>query len=442
MFEKTSEMIYRHFICAPGRKADGALLKKLAYLYPASDLKEVHRNFYLKRIGMTLTAVSAGCLLALFMKLSVLTGKQVPEDGFERDEWNGRKQTIELYAISQGERAEVDIGLETRLLSEEELDVYSDAFLSGAEDLIRGDNPDLMHVSSDLVLCEKYEEYPFRFSWRSSDSLLVSAFGGRVDTGPGEGDAVLTARYTCGDYERTAEIPVHIIRPDKSPAEQMAESINEDVSESQIRQRGEKIWKLPEEYEGSDIRWEYRVEDNSMLILGLFLFVSVIMYMASVNDLDRRARDKKENLKRSYPKILRQLSLYVGAGMTVRSAFSKIAEDAPDGTDEEIYEEMRYACHEMKQGFGEADVYERFGKRTGLPEYIKLCGMLSGNLKRGNPAFIARLREEAGIAMRERVLESRKKGEEAQTKLLAPMMMMLAVVMVMIMIPAMTGIKI
>jgi pilus assembly protein TadC len=164
--------------------------------------------------------------------------------------------------------------------------------------------------------------------------------------------------------------------------------------------------------------------------------------MASLNDLDRRARDKKENLKRSYPKILRQLSLYVGAGMTVRSAFSKIAEDAPDGTDEEIYEEMRYACHEMKQGFGEADVYERFGKRTGLPEYIKLCGMLSGNLKRGNPAFIARLREEAGIAMRERVLDSRKKGEEAQTKLLAPMMMMLAVVMVMIMIPAMTGIKI
>ena len=44
--------------------------------------------------------------------------------------------------------------------------------------------------------------------------------------------------------------------------------------------------------------------------------------------------------------------------------------------------------------------------------------------------------------MHERLLESRKAGEKAQTKLLAPMMMMLAVVMVMIMMPAMTGIKI
>ena len=148
-------------------------------------------------------------------------------------------------------------------------------------------------------------------------------------------------------------------------------------------------------------------------------------------------------MRKSYPKILRQLALYVGAGMTVKGAFTKIAEDSKASqTNEMIYEEMRYACHEMKQGIGEANAYERFGNRTGLSEYIKLAGLLSQNLKRGNSGFVIRLRSEADNSMRERVLEARKAGEEAQTKMLVPMMMMLAVVMVMIMIPAMTGMNI
>jgi hypothetical protein len=95
----------------------------------------------------------------------------------------------------------------------------------------------------------------------------------------------------------------------------------------------------------------------------------------------------------------------------------------------------------MEQGIGEADCYERFGKRIGLSEYIKLSGMLSQNLKRGNSNFILRLKSEADIAMKEKVLAAKKSGELAQTKLLVPMMMELAVVMVMIMIPALTGIN-
>ena len=96
----------------------------------------------------------------------------------------------------------------------------------------------------------------------------------------------------------------------------------------------------------------------------------------------------------------------------------------------------------MDQGIGEALVYERFGNRTGLGEYIKLAGILSQNLKRGNPNFVIRLKTEADMAMKERVLQARKTGEEAQTKLLVPMIMMLGVVMVMIMIPAFTGMNI
>ena len=71
-----------------------------------------------------------------------------------------------------------------------------------------------------------------------------------------------------------------------------------------------------------------------------------------------------------------------------------------------------------------------------MQEYIRLCTLLTQNLKRGNSSLLERLREEADKISEERLQRSRKLGEEAGTKLLVPMVMMLAVVMVMIMIPA------
>ena len=62
------------------------------------------------------------------------------------------------------------------------------------------------------------------------------------------------------------------------------------------------------------------------------------------------------------------------------------------------------------------------------------------NLKRGNSALLERLREEADKAWEEQLQQGRRMGEEAGTKLLVPMVMMLAVVMVMIMVPAFSAI--
>ena len=71
-----------------------------------------------------------------------------------------------------------------------------------------------------------------------------------------------------------------------------------------------------------------------------------------------------------------------------------------------------------------------------MQEYIRLSTLLAQNLKRGSSTLLERLRDEAEKAAQERLQESRKMGEEAGTKLLVPMMLMLAVVMVIIMIPA------
>ena len=443
MFEKGSEYIYEKVRKIPGIAPDAGITRSLSYLKPSDNINDSYKAFEIKRISLSILIITVGMILSVFLKISVLNEKNVGDGIFERDEWNGKRQSLSLIGYTESESAKVELDLWTRNLTEKELEDHIADFKENADKLIRGNNPDLMNVSSDLVLAERYEGYPFKILWRSSDPYRIASYSGRVESGSEEGDVLLTAYCSYEEYEEAVTIPVHVVLPDKSPSDLYEEKLNEFILESEESGRNDKEWSLPDEYNGEEIYWEYEVEDNSLLLAGVFTAVAVIIYFASGKDLSSKAEKKKENMRKSYPKVLRQLSLYVGAGMTVKGAFTKIAEDSRlSGTDEEIYEEMLFACREMGQGIGEANAYERFGNRTGLGEYIKLAALLSQNLKRGNTGFVMRLRSEADNAMRERVLEARKAGEEAQTKLLAPMMMMLAVVMVMIMIPAMTGMNI
>lgn len=146
-------------------------------------------------------------------------------------------------------------------------------------------------------------------------------------------------------------------------------------------------------------------------------------------------------MRQQYPELVHKLALYIGAGMTIRGAFQKIGSDYERKTnrprDENIVgKEVLYTCRELQSGIAEGAAYERFGRRTGLREYIKLSALLGQNLKRGNRTLLERLREEAEKTSEESILQAKKLGEEAGTKLLIPMVIMLGIVMVMIMIPA------
>ncbi|MCR5619052.1 MAG: hypothetical protein K6F65_03050 [Lachnospiraceae bacterium] len=441
MLDKAAGLIYVAVFCRKGRKPDKSVVKKLSFLHPSGDIGTLYRDFQIRRIKVTMVTLLAGLILGCFMKISVSGGKDISSSGFERSEWNGKKQKLELYAIAGGERLEIDITLDPRVLTSEETAGYSAKFRESIWELIRGENNDAQHISGDLILAERYEGYPFKCFWRSSDPKVIAAYGGRVDASS-EAEVILSVSYSYADFTESLDIPVRVIRPDLTDGQLLEADLEKYLTEDQRGNLEEKLWKLPSAYEGRELKWELRKEDDSLMITAVFSVLALIIYMASGKDLTDKTVKKKENMKKSYPKILRQLALYIGAGMTVKAAFIRIAEDAPDKSPECIFEEMRIACLEMNRGISETQAYENFGKKTGLSEYIKLSGLLSQNLKRGNPGFAGRLKEEAYSSMHERVLESRKAGEKAQTRLLAPMMMMLAVVMVMIMLPALTGIKI
>ena len=101
-----------------------------------------------------------------------------------------------------------------------------------------------------------------------------------------------------------------------------------------------------------------------------------------------------------------------------------------------VYEEILITCNELQGGRSETEAYDHFGRRCQVQAYMKLSALLSQNIRKGSNDLLRLLGQEADTAFAERKNLARKLGEEAGTKLLIPMMMMLCVVMVIIMIPA------
>lgn len=165
---------------------------------------------------------------------------------------------------------------------------------------------------------------------------------------------------------------------------------------------------------------------GSAFIIGAVV-LSVLLFVMADKDLHDELVARREAMKRKYPDVVQKLLLYLGAGMTVRGALGRMAGE---------YEEIGYLCRELQTGVSEAAAYENFGRRMGVQEYLRLSTMLAQNLKRGNSTLLQRLREEADRASVECLQSCRKLGEEAATKLLVPMVLLLLVVMLMIMIPA------
>lgn len=127
--------------------------------------------------------------------------------------------------------------------------------------------------------------------------------------------------------------------------------------------------------------------------------------------------------------------------MTVRTAWERIALDYQEvkekgGEVRPAYEEMLQTYYQMRSGTPEGKAYEEFGRRCILQPYLKLAGLLEQNRKTGTKNLRHLLQIEMSDAFEQRKNLARRQGEEAATKLLIPLFLMLGVVMVIVVVPA------
>lgn len=184
-----------------------------------------------------------------------------------------------------------------------------------------------------------------------------------------------------------------------------------------------------------------RQRDNYSVELFLLCIVAgLVVYIAKNQELHKRVEKRNQELLTDYSEIVSKLVLLIGAGMTLRSAFCKLSTDykrkKENGYCRYAYEEIVYMCNEMDTGVAEVQAYINWGKRCYVREYMKLSMLLVQNLKKGSYRLTESLREESVQAFADKKAEARRAGEEAGTKLLLPMGLMLLIVMIVIIVPA------
>lgn len=413
----------------------------LALLHPGERVECVKTDYYVKKISMCLAVLAVGSFLGLAAKVSADRNARVGEGGIiYRGSYDEGEKQMSLEADSGEGKMNFVIPVSPRILTQEETEELSGVFLQSMETLILNGNEDSGHITSDLNMEENYEGFPFEVDWESSREDVVDR-SGRVQEVDEPVEVKLRVTLCYQEFSKTGELDITVIPICLTPEEQNYMEMQEYLLAEEKNSRSEEGWILPGEWKGKEIRWKLVSKDYSLLIWAATPAVALLIYISFDRDLRRELEKKHGSLGREYPDLVHKLALYVGAGMTIRGAFQKIGGDyekkvqrgqaARPGC-----EEVLYTCRELQAGVAEGAAYEHFGRRTGLREYIRLSALLGQNLKRGNSTLLDRLREEAEKSSEESLLRARKLGEEAGTRLLVPMVLMLAIVMVMIMVPA------
>ena len=105
------------------------------------------------------------------------------------------------------------------------------------------------------------------------------------------------------------------------------------------------------------------------------------------------------------------------------------------------YEEMIIAKKKLGNGMGEITVYEEMASNIKDRTYTRFINIIIQNIKNGNKDIKNILNLEVQDALFERKQRAKKLGEEASTKLVLPLMLMLLTIMIIIMVPAFMGMQ-
>lgn len=417
----------------------------LEKLYPGGNTAALITDFYVKKLSMVLMVLAAGTLAGAAVRLQTGMGHELTKEGtLCRGDFRQGDKKLKLSAfIQEGVTGQIELTLSPVILKQEEAEVLKQEFWQKVCEVFPGGNSSLEHVTERLNCVEELEGYPFRVEWVSSRPELVRVTGDLAELPEKPQTVVLTGKITymgCEDWEWQHELAVTVCPPDRTEEEELLWELEQELMYREETERGEKILELPTYVQNQRITWQEVKQDNSLMIWGLAAVAAVGIFIMADNDLHKKLASRNNRMKLEYPLIINKMTLYLGAGMTMRGAFEKIALDYQAGLEQgkeqnPAYDEMLYTCHEIKTGVSEGAAYERFGRRSGLQEYIRFT-LLSQNLKKGNSALLPRLKEEAQKALNEQTNRNKEIGEEAGTRLLVPMIMMLGIVMVLIMIPA------
>ena len=416
----------------------GQLVKEFSELYVGKNPMELAENHVKKKRKEMLLLIAGGLFLVVLSFAWDRGNYTLENTGIQRNKIEEGKEEITLQMKYEGGTWEnVFLELHPKEYSQEELEELFEDICEVLPETILNENESMDDIHSDLNLVQEIGGYPFFITWESSNPDVLDEQGKLTDSFEHiEQTIELTAVLQYEDWEKEHILRVHVIT---QGSQDFTAALEKELKQREQTTRQWEIFELPRSFQKKGLQWRY-VPTNSALAVAI-LFAAAIPFISHEKDreIHKQVRQRKEILQEAFPAFISKLILLLEAGMSIRGAFFQIVEDERSKGDKKksyLYMELLHVCRQMKNGLSEKEAYELLGKRCNLSCYKKLSGILVQHLQKGGSNVLETLRAEALKAGEEQRRQIQKKGEEMETKLLFPMMIMLGIVMVFIMVPA------
>lgn len=368
-----------------------------------------------------------------------LTQEKLGADGvLLRNETGADEKEIPLILDMEGVDSSYEYLLELKPVQVTK--EQAEAYFAGA---VLEIDKDFLDRKEKIPQKESYQGGLVEAEWAFDPWGVINADGSITwEEVPKEGLLVMaTATLTCGRYEQLYQFPLELTPKELSEAEQVLAALDTWAEEENAKE-GESRVELPKELAGVNLNWSQKTESLSLKILLLEGVAVFLIWFLQKKNRQQEQKKLEESMERDYPDIVEQLALLLGAGMTLRQAFGKMAARYLDKrkkgmiSEKAVYERLVRMHRRLSEGENERVAYRQFAEETRLMCYHRLIRILLGNLEKGSQGICEFLEQESRQAYEQRITQAKKLGEEASTRMLLPLMLMMLIVMAVVTVPA------
>ncbi len=393
----------------------------------------------LKKLALVFVVI---LLMAVYVDVS---GGNLSKNGtLERDRIGGDEKQIQLLVNIDGvmDAYEYSLALEPEKVTKDVADTYLAQAVEEIQEsfIVKNDALEIKgSYASDFVEAE----------WSFSPGGYVYSDGTLRGEKIPEDGVLLQVMVTleCGEYEQIYGFPFLLEKPKASKQQQLLNALEQNV-EMQMQKEGTTTLQLPTEINGYSVEWSEKKDYLTLKILALELVAGILLFFMQKKKEEKEKTEIRLQMELDYPEVVNQLSILLGAGMTTRQAWERIASQYENKKkanlieDKIIFEEILMMNHRLREGENERVAYEGFIKNVDHPQYRRLIRTLVNNMEKGTKGICEYLEEESRQAYEQRILLAKRLGEEASTKMLVPMMLMMVLVMAIVMVPALISFSI
>jgi hypothetical protein len=379
------------------------------------------------------------CVIAIFV--SQFSNQKSAE--IERNTAGDGESQQKIMINIDDEEYEYEIPVSEKLYtSKEKEEAFEQTFQYLEKEMLK-QNKSLKEVRSNLQFLWEIEGSPIEIKWELEDESLIDMEGvvhnKKITSGYQVTHIKAILTYLTDTKEKVYEVKVYPrkISSNRKKAEQIFEQIVTIEEESRTNQS----FQIPLNLEGYTIKLSDQKNKWTTILLLAIVCGGLLIARQWENE---KQKEKKVRLasELEYSNILWQFVLLLEAGFSVQTAWKKIVTDYEkkkyriSGERQYVYNQMSFAYHQLELGYSAEQVFRLFSEKMQLKSYSKLMTLFLQNITKGSKNMLEILRNEEEQAFTIRCEQAKRMGEEADTKLLLPMGIMLLNILLLLMIPA------